>query len=378
MERTGAGARAVIDPAGLDAMLRHLAARGYQLIGPTVRDGAIVHAPIDGIEDLPAGWGDVQSAGSYRLRRRGDGALFGHAVGPESARRFLTPPTRTLWSAIRTPDGFEVEVEVAAQQQPPVALIGLRPCDLAAIAVQDRTLAGPRPDPAYVEARRRSFVVAVSCSDPASTCFCTSTGTGPTVVGGHDLALAELLHPRHRFLVDVGTDAGADVLEAIPHSSPSSEDLEAVAAAGDAAVAAIRRRLDPRARELTAAMEHPRWDDVAARCLSCGSCTLVCPTCFCTSVVDTTDLAGARAARVQRWESCFALDHSFVHGGSVRVDVRSRYRQWLTHKLATWWEQFGISGCVGCGRCIAWCPAGIDLTAEVAAIVQDHQQEVDA
>jgi sulfhydrogenase subunit beta (sulfur reductase) len=107
---------------------------------------------------------------------------------------------------------------------------------------------------------------------------------------------------------------------------------------------------------------------VASRCLGCANCTLACPTCFCASVSDTTDLEGETAARVRRWDSCFTLDHSYIHGGSVRASLRARYRQWLTHKLASWIDQFGVSGCVGCGRCITWCPVGIDITEEVAAI----------
>ncbi len=114
--------------------------------------------------------------------------------------------------------------------------------------------------------------------------------------------------------------------------------------------------------------EHPRWDEVADRCLTCGNCTMVCPTCFCASVDDVTDLAGEEASRERRWESCFTLEHSYVHGGSVRRSGKARYRQWMTHKLASWIDQFGTSGCVGCGRCITWCPVAIDITEEAAAI----------
>jgi ferredoxin len=115
-------------------------------------------------------------------------------------------------------------------------------------------------------------------------------------------------------------------------------------------------------------LEHPRWDEVASRCLSCTNCTLVCPTCFCSSVTEVADLSGDRVDRERQWASCFTLDHARIHGGSVRSTTASRYRQWLTHKLAGWIDQFGSSGCTGCGRCITWCPVGIDLTEEVAAI----------
>jgi Fe-S-cluster-containing hydrogenase component 2 len=119
-------------------------------------------------------------------------------------------------------------------------------------------------------------------------------------------------------------------------------------------------------------LEQPRWDDVASRCLACGNCTLVCPTCFCTTMEDWTDLSGASAERRRKWDSCFSMDFSYIYGGHIRRTVRARYRQWLTHKLATWREQFGTAGCVGCGRCIAWCPAGIDITEEARTFREER------
>jgi ferredoxin len=161
-----------------------------------------------------------------------------------------------------------------------------------------------------------------------------------------------------------------ELLAELPTRPASEPDLAATAAVVDAAGAAMGRWLDTEGvRDLLVHNpDHPRWDDVAARCLACGNCTLVCPTCFCTTTEDRTSLDGATAERWRRWDSCFSLDFSYAAGGIVRSSIRSRYRQWLTHKLATWWDQFGESGCVGCGRCIAWCPVGIDLTEEVAAI----------
>ncbi len=115
-------------------------------------------------------------------------------------------------------------------------------------------------------------------------------------------------------------------------------------------------------------LDHPCWENVASRCLTCANCTMVCPTCFCAAVEDTTDLTGERAERWRRWDSCFTMDFSYIAGGSVRSSPKARYRQWMTHKLASWIDQFGTSGCVGCGRCITWCPVGIDITEEVRAI----------
>lgn len=365
--------RVVVTPEAVDDLVAALVARGYTVVGPTVRDGAIALEEVRGRADLPVGWGDRQEAGTYRLVRRDDAALFGYAVGPQSARRYLTPPRRRLWSASYHDGRFEV-----VDEPPPAvkyAFLGLRACELAAMAVQDRTFRDGRvADPAYMATRDASFVVAVNCGTPAATCFCTSMGTGPAVESGHDLALTEILEPPHRLVVEAATARGAEVLATLPGTPATGDDVSAARAVVAHSTEQITRRLDPHeARDVLAAnLDHPRWDEVATRCLSCTNCTMVCPTCFCSTVEDVTALDGEHAERVQRWDSCFTLDHSYLHGvGAVRSDIRSRYRQWLTHKLSTWWDQFGVSGCVGCGRCIAWCPARIDLTEEVEAIARD-------
>jgi len=225
-------------------------------------------------------------------------------------------------------------------------------------------------DPRYGGRRRDAFVVVAECGAPAATCFCPSMGTGPGAAAGYDIALTELDDGEgHRFVARAGTGRGSEVLAGLSQRAAGPGDQAARRAVLERAEATIGRRLDTdgAAAVLARNPEHPRWEEVARRCLACGNCTLVCPTCFCSDVVDTTDLS-ATVTRTRTWASCFDLDHSYVHGGPVRTSVSSRYRQWLTHKLSTWWDQFGTSGCVGCGRCIAWCPVGIDLTEEVAAI----------
>ncbi len=230
---------------------------------------------------------------------------------------------------------------------------------------------GPYPDTAYRSRRHDNFIVAVNCGEAGGTCFCVSMNTGPKVEAGFDLALTELLNGEdHEFLVEVGSAIGSAVLAELPHGSASAEQLDAAEAVVKRTAGQMGRHLDTDGLKelLQENPTHKQWDDVAARCLTCANCTMVCPTCFCTTVEDHTDLTGQTAERVKRWDSCFTLDFSYIHGGSVRTEGKSRYRQWMTHKLASWIDQFGTSGCVGCGRCITWCPVGIDITAEVAAI----------
>lgn len=233
-------------------------------------------------------------------------------------------------------------------------------------------------DPIYKERRDGVFMVAVNCGQAAKTCFCTSMDTGPRVTSGYDLALTEVIEgDRHYFVVEVGSEAGAEVLEELSHKQATTEKRAASDAATENAVSQIERSMDTGGIKdlLYANYENARWDDVSKRCLSCANCTLVCPTCFCTTVEDTTDLTGEHSERWRKWDSCFAADFSYIHGGAFRSSSLSRYRQWMTHKLATWFDQFGSSGCVGCGRCIAWCPVGIDITEEAAAIRADDRRK---
>jgi formate hydrogenlyase subunit 6/NADH:ubiquinone oxidoreductase subunit I len=373
---TKPGDRLVVEGHDLDALLDALRHRGYSLLGPTLRDGAIVYDEIRSAADLPAGWTDEQDAGRYRLRSRDDGAIFGQAVGPHSWKRYLHPPSFVRWRARRDDGGFVAEAETAPP--PRYAFVGVRPCDLAAILVQDRVfLGGPFVDPAYRARREAAFLLVVNCGSPGGTCFCASMKTGPGATAGFDLALTELVDGGgHAFVVEVGSERGAAVVETVPHRPAGPADAAAAEAVTERARGRMGRVLDTDGLKdlLYRRYENPRWDEVAKRCLTCANCTMVCPTCFCASVEDATDLQGTTTERRRVWDSCFSMEFSYVHGGSVRTSPGARYRQWITHKLATWHDQFGTGGCVGCGRCITWCPVGIDITAEARAVRQGDAQ----
>ncbi|WP_046776714.1 4Fe-4S dicluster domain-containing protein [Streptomyces yangpuensis] len=367
----GGVTEAVLDRSGLAALVTALRRRGRTVIGPTVRDGAIVLDELDSATALPYGWGVELEAGTYRLRRRDDGAAFAHSAGPQSWKSFLHPERVRQWSADRGPGG-DLTVREERPERVSYAFLGVRPCDLRAIRILDRVMAGGRyHDPAYLSRRTGAFLIVVECTEPGATCFCVSMGTGPAADAGYDLALTEVVDAEgHRFLCRSGTEEGAAVLAELPRRAADDTTRTAAVLGVREAAERMGRSMPPvDLRTLMRdTLEADRWDDVTARCLSCGNCTMVCPTCFCTTTEDVTDLTGDHAERWRRWDSCYDLDFSLLHGGPVRATPRSRYRQWLTHKLGTWHDQFDSSGCVGCGRCIVWCPTGIDLTEEAHAL----------
>jgi ferredoxin len=359
----------VLDRADFDSLFEQLKHTGHTVVGPTVRENAIVYDELDSSADLPEGLTDDQDAGKYRLVRRDDQALFGYAVGPHSWKKYLFPPRTTLWSA-EVVDG-SLRFAPQSPASPRYAFLGMRACELAAVAIQDRVfMGGDHTDPTYSDTRQTVFSIAINCAVAGGTCFCTSMGTGPRCESGYDLVMTEIVGDDHRFVMEAGSDAGVSLLEALPVREATAADLDLVEQIVTRTAASMGRAFDNTGvKELLAeSVEHPRWDEIANRCLACANCTLVCPTCFCSTTEDMTDLNIGRATRTRRWDSCFTLDYSTLHGQPIRGSTSAMYRQWLTHKLSSWYDQFGTSGCVGCGRCITWCPVGIDITTEVAAM----------
>lgn len=368
----------VLDLPGLSCLIGKLVEQGYKVVGPTVRDGAIVYDQLHRVEDLPQGWTEEQDAGTYRLKRRSDSAIFGFNNGPHSWKKFLFPPREKIWEATKNTGGLKIVSN--SDSDAPYAFLGVRACDLHAIQIQDTVFINQRhKDSQYASRRQKAFIVAVHCGQAANTCFCTSMNTGPRVGEGYDIALTEVIeHESHYFYVETGSEEGRLLLATLPLHPAQEKHRMASEACTDQAVRQMGRTLPTEGIKdlLYRNYENAHWDDIAQRCLSCANCTMVCPTCFCSKVEDVTDLTGSHAERWREWDSCFTIDFSYIHGGTIRPSTRSQYRQWLTHKLATWFDQFGSSGCVGCGRCITWCPVGIDLTAEVKAIKNTDMENI--
>ncbi len=360
----------VVERSDIQKLLDNLSGEEYRIVGPTIDDEVLKYDEISSVEDLPVGWRDEQEGGEYRLHNREDGALFGCLHSQDSWKKYLYPSELCLFSAEKEDGNFEIESsELEAR---PYAFVGVRSCDLHAITVHDRVFTTPpHTDPHYQIRRQNMFVVSVDCTEPGNTCFCHSTETGPQVRAGFDINLTEVIEDgRHYFLAEAGTGEGATILSSVPHREASRVEIDRAQKKIEEAKDQMGRKMktDGLKELLYDHIDHPRWDDVAERCLSCGNCTNVCPTCFCATIEDRTNIDGSRAERWRLRDWCYSKDFTYIHGGgSVRTTPKARYRQWMTHKLAYWQDQFDLIGCIGCGRCITWCPVGIDITEEVAA-----------
>ena len=349
-------------PKLVDSLKKH----GYKVLSPVIRDEVLQWEQIQKIEDLPIGWRDHQRPGQYRLEQTQSGHYFDVVLGPESLKRHTFAPRESLLVLERGKKTFSAQPVIPQSEK--TAFLGVRACDLAGLAIQDRIfLKDQYKDPYYQARRENLFLIAVNCTRALETCFCSSMGTGPKANSGYDLVLTE---SDDDFLVQAGTSMGQEVFQTLPLSvAPEHrihEDEDRIAGCAASQTRKIETHELPQA--LYDAHDHPRWDEVATRCLACTNCTMVCPTCFCHAVEEKPDLTQQHSQHDRVWESCFTPDHGYIHGKNFRPTIKDRYRMWLTHKLASWVDQFGMSGCVGCGRCLTWCPVGIDITEEVKAL----------
>jgi len=371
-----------LDEKGLNGLLKNLSSQGFTNIGPRLvqRDSlnpVFELGQIESIEDLPRGWHEEQGPGRYEVVYRNDHRLFSHSPGANAWKRYLQPPRQRIGDLITIGD---ISVwKQYKQHRPRYALFGVRPCDARAIFIMDRIFIGAQiPDEEYRARRDEMLIIVTHCGETWETCFCESMGSGPRATDGFDIGISEILEEyKHYFILEGATDRGRMLVAEVALREATSDEWNEACKITDRARESLSRTLKTEGLPelLMSSLEHPNWNVVADRCLSCANCTMVCPTCFCSTVEDITGFSTERSERWRRWISCFEEEFSAIHSGVVRSSTRSRYRQWLTHKLATWFDQYGTSGCVGCGRCITWCPVGIDITEEVTKFCRPESGE---
>ena len=352
----------------LQHLLDNILNEGYCCIGPQVRDDAIIYDTLTSVEQLPYNMSDTQAPGSYSLEKTKSKKYFDWANGPQAIKPLLFAPVEKLWQSTQAADG-SISFKTSEVDITPTAIFAARACDIAAMKIQDQHFLQQQfVDPYYRARRDNLLIIAVNCSSPADTCFCHSTGDGPFINNGADIELTEL---EFGFLIHAETDQGKKLLQGL--------ELQHQTDAQRAESNSIQQNASKQKRQLPALdiqtgllneLKNDNWHTIAARCLSCGNCTAVCPTCFCHRENELPSLDAKSSEHTREWDSCFSQGHSYIHSITIRSETSQRYRQWLTHKFASWHEQYGRSGCVGCGRCISWCPVGIDVIESVYAILE--------
>ena len=355
----------------LQSMINLLIESGYHCVGPQVRNSTIVFDTLTSIEQLPQGIMEEQLPGAYKLVKNDNPMFFQWTTGPQAIKPFIFSPYEKLWSSSKQSNG-SLSFEQVEPDHYKLAIIGVRACDIAALYLMDKHfLHDHGKDPYYLARRQNMFLIAINCTRSAPTCFCTSTGDGPHAHYGYDIAMTEL---DEGYTIESLSEEGKNILGQL-NTQPVSDAQKQIAQQSIESAAQQQRQLPSRnlKKILFENLHHPHWDEIAERCLSCGNCTAVCPTCFCHSEEDIPNLDGKQSIHMRQWDSCFTAEHSYIHGMTIRSQTSQRYRQWLTHKLGSWHDQYGRSGCVGCGRCISWCPVGIDLTEELNIIAGGTQ-----
>jgi sulfhydrogenase subunit beta (sulfur reductase) len=337
----------------------------YDVVAPTVKQSAIMFQKIDSPGELARGHRDFQAPGMYRLFQPLNDATFSYSNGENSLKWFLHPPKQVLFRGKLGQSLETLEEEPGPPR--PMAFFALRSCDIAALNVLDKVFLNGSNDSVYLKRREGALIVALSCTSPGHLCFCASMGTGPRPSELYDLNLVEL---PDRFLVETRTDKGRSILRRIPSRPATEQDSNQADSLLSQAEHEMGRYLNTeRLPEiLLDSLEHPYWDVMKRWCIGCANCTMVCPTCFCNEIGDSVDINTLVVERQRLWEMCFTKEFAAAHGWNARPNLRERYRHWLCHKLSYWVEQYGVFGCVGCGRCLAWCPVGIDITQVAATI----------
>ncbi len=351
-----------------------LVVKDFRLIGPTVKHQQIVYADIINAAQLPWGYVDNQDAGRYQLSKQEQPTVFGWVNGAQGIKPFLFKSIELLWQVERDSNG-KLIFSPKQPKQEALAFFGIRPCDLRALLIQDKVFLDPNhTDAHYAAYRKNNFIIVANCTRSSNNCFCVAMQGYPKANADFDIALTEI---EQGFTFEIGSEKALAYAKQLQLLPASQQQVTSAVEKIDAAAAAQTKKIDPinDPKKLMQRLDHPYWNEVAKQCLSCGNCTQVCPTCFCHDEVEQPSLDGNNSEHLREWGSCFTQNHSYIHGKTIRPDIKSRYKQWLTHKFSTWHDQYGTSGCVGCGRCITWCPTGIDTPYVIQQICKDDDHE---
>lgn len=321
--------RRSITHAGLDDLLRGILERGARLIAPVRRDHGTVFEVVASLEEIERESGNTN-------------------VSP---KEIFFPRCEPILEFTQEVDGPRVEgVEPDA---PETVLFGIRPCDAAGMAILEEVFDWDSRDEFFLRRREATTLLALACTDPAETCFCTAVGCGPASTDGSDL----LITPTggDALLAEASTEKGERLIAEFSHLFGEADGMEK-----KVPEMTHREDLTTIGPALQSAFGREGWDEIGRGCLGCGACAHTCPTCHCFDIIDEGDLRGGR--RLKIWDTC-ALKVFTLHasGHNPRGTQQARFRQRVLHKFSYFPERFGRVMCVGCGRCLVHCPVGQDI-----------------
>ncbi len=284
-------------------------------------------------------------------------------LGFNNSLNSLVPPKSAVFPQTETLFRFQLgktEVEEPSLEEETV-ILGARPCDARAMAIVDRLFRWDVDDPYYLKRRELTTMVGLACSEPGPNCFCPSVGGGPASTEGLDLLITDLVE---NYYLEAVTDKGKALLEVAGEllTEPGDDLIKQKEQAAQDAAAKISRTVDHAGipEGLPGLWEDPLWQQNAASCLGCGTCTFLCPTCHCFDIQDEAE--GFEARRCRSWDSCMFGEYTMhTSGHNPRPTRRERTRNRINHKYNYYVQKFDVIACVGCGRCVNLCPVNIDI-----------------
>jgi len=339
-----------------------LMAEGYTVIGPKDKKLALNLEKLSSPDELALGFVSEEKEGYYRLKPAKTLAI--DAAKPMNSPKYYTEKAnQLLYTASQVNNQWEFKTAVVEPE--PIAFFGLNACDVASLYILDLTFKQEFKDPVYEKNRQAvQFVVGVNCTHPGNNCFCSTYNTGPRLTYPYDLGLTCL---GETYLVEAGSQKGKEVLAKLKSEPASQAHLQQKETLLEKAKKQMSKafNLKKACQVLADNYEHPYWDEPSERCLSCANCINVCPTCYCYQIYRRANLSADEVAVFRSLDACHHLEFAAVHGGNFRPRRVDRLRHWVNHKIFWTIEQYGVPGCVGCGRCITWCPTAIDITEPV-------------
>ena len=312
-----------------------------------------------------------ESLVSFEAVSSGNEAHLDFQNTKKSPKEVFFPQTEVLFTYRAGKEGVEIEEAPAPKRR--MVLLGVRPCDARSFVLLDKFFSsGENKDLYYLEKRENTTTIGLACNHPLSTCFCTSLGGSPFGKEGIDLLLQDI---NDKYLIETVTEKGERLIKKFPWLRDAKKgDIEKAKRLSEDAEEAIRSKVSVKgvSEKLDRMFDDTVWGQIYQKCVGCGVCTFLCPTCYCFDILDEETEEGKR---VRIWDSCqfpcFTLQGS---GHNPRPSGKERMRQRIMHKFNYSVKNFGESFCVGCGRCVRECPVNLDIR-EIVEEISTRQVE---